>query len=430
MKNKERNVSDTNANELEGHRLPLFSYTHKEVLSVSKFDKKVKDEIERIKSLPEAQKSGWIVSSRPPNTIYTEDCVSELKKVGNKTKKKLENAGIFKVHDLMFSDLTPDEINRKLLTISDATAGSTQSKISVSKLKSLHLQAKTAQTGTPPPLVDHQSAENPYLSRYDEENWMSEIKKVRGMKKFCDIRDLVRHIHDATRKFFKGTKYENTYLFYHDALSQMTDKDCKEWMRQEGILERWIRPELGMNDEIVIIDNEGNEKKTTAYKGRPVGDCPELMPLDNSLFRDFRCDFDDHVTLTCQLPRNDPRRFSKGTPKTIEAAVRRLWDPQTGVSPPPHRIVQDINRVLENVEIVVREDGAVVDGVVDRNGHRRKSTGDRRHYTAPHADQTAVPLDNLVLHADCKEVVWELYGKEIENWYGPIFGPEPNPQVE
>lgn len=88
-----------------------------------------------------------------------------------------------------------------------------------------------------------------------------------------------------------------------------------------------------------VVDENGNEKRSTHYKGRPVGDCPEIMPLDNSLFRDFRCCFDDHVVLTSMAPREYPRRFSKATPKTIGAAVERLWDPGTGVTPPSHRIV-------------------------------------------------------------------------------------------
>ena len=70
-------------------------------------------------------------------------------------------------------------------------------------------------------------------------------------------------------------------------------------MREEGILKQWILPEEGMNDKIVIDDGNGKVITNLTYKGRPVGDCPKAMPLDNSLFRDLRTSLDKHLTLTC-----------------------------------------------------------------------------------------------------------------------------------
>ena len=119
----------------------------------------------------------------------------------------------------------------------------------------------------------------------------------------------------------------------------MTNRDCIKWMEEKGILHHWIRPVLGLNDEIIINENEENERRSTAYHGRPVGDCQEMMPLDNSLFQDFKCSYDNHVTLAYQLPCTGPLRISRATPKHIENAVRRIWGSATGVSPPPHRIV-------------------------------------------------------------------------------------------
>ena len=39
------------------------------------------------------------------------------------------------------------------------------------------------------------------------------------------------------------------------------------------------------------------------------------------------------------------------------------------------RIVQDVNLALKALEIVYRENGAAVEGIADRNGHRRKVVG-------------------------------------------------------
>jgi hypothetical protein len=46
------------------------------------------------------------------------------------------------------------------------------------------------------------------------------------------ITELVRHIHDETQKVMKGTKHEDDWYFYHDALSLMTAKDTIEWIKR------------------------------------------------------------------------------------------------------------------------------------------------------------------------------------------------------
>ena len=46
------------------------------------------------------------------------------------------------------------------------------------------------------------------------------------------------------------------------------------WTRQKGYLHQWLLPLNGLQDG-------------TNYSGRPVGNIPEFMPLDNSLNRDI-----------------------------------------------------------------------------------------------------------------------------------------------
>ena len=150
----------------------------------------------------------------------------------------------------------------------------------------------------------------------------------------------------------------------------MTDKDCIAWMEEEGILHCWIRPELGCNNEIIIADSNGTEKINRYYKGKPVGDYPEAMPLDNYLFRDLCCCFDTHVILTYNLPSCDLQRFSKATPKEMRRVVEHLWDPDTGVVPCSRRIIQDVECLPENFWLVVEANRAIVPGVCDHNGHR------------------------------------------------------------
>ena len=205
--------------ELEGIRIPLFNYTGKEVLAIKRYEKKIEEEIERVKNLTDGKTAGWIISSCQPNSLYLEDFISVIKGVGIKTKEKLETAGICQVRDLLSSNSSTETITSKFTSISN-TAG-----ISITTIRKYHNLAKDACPGSCPDDINYLAADNPYEVRYGE-RWREEIKKVRSMSKYCDICDLVRHIHGETRNTFKGTKHENTYLFYHDALITMTHKDC------------------------------------------------------------------------------------------------------------------------------------------------------------------------------------------------------------
>ena len=238
-----------------------------------------------------------------------------------------------------------------------------------------------------------------------------EIEKVSRMKKYCCITELVTHMNDTARAAFEGTKYQETYLLYHDALTSMCDKDCRKWMEEQGILKHWILPELGLNNEVITENAEGEILKSKRYAGRPVGDCAEAMPLDNSLFRDLRTSLDIHVMLTSLLEKDDPRRFSKGTPKKIVQSISRLWWQENGVSPKPDRIIQDINRLQENLRTVYDADGAVVIGVVDRNGHRKRN-GVGRQFWPRKENQIALSIEQLGLHPDCQQAVHEVHEKE------------------
>ena len=58
----------------------------------------------------------------------------------------------------------------------------------------------------------------------------------------------------------------------------------------------------------------------------------------------------------------------------IARGLKRLWDSKIG-TPSSARIIQDVDLALKELEIVYRENGAAVEGLADRNGHRRKVLG-------------------------------------------------------
>ena len=45
-------------------------------------------------------------------------------------------------------------------------------------------------------------------------------------------------------------------------------------------------------------------------------------------------------------------------------------------TPSSARIIQDVDLALKALEIVYRANGAAVEGLADRNGHRRKVVGE------------------------------------------------------
>ena len=67
-------------------------------------------------------------------------------------------------------------------------------------------------------------------------------------------------------------------------------------------------------------------------------------------------------------------QFSFSTPREIARGMKRIWDSKLG-TPSSARIIEDVDLALKALEIVYLENGAAVEGLADRNGHRRKVVG-------------------------------------------------------
>jgi len=271
---------------------------------------------------------------------------------GPKTEALLKNAGVTKVKDLRGLS------RAKLLGI--VAKGVTEK-----KLVKLVEQAKTAKAGNYDSVkVDHTKAQNPYLSRFGKD-WETHMRHDIGKEGKVCITDLVEHCIQGTAAVMRGTPHEDDFLFYHDALNQMKDKKTKEWMEKKGFLKRWVLPLNGLN-------------KGGRYDGRPIGNSPELMPLDCSLFKDVDFSMSFHIALTSWLPPNHPEyahRFSRATPALSRSSYMRILDPMTGVAPSSDRIVQDVQRCwTTHLRQIYEAKGAIVPGIGNRNG-RRTVTG-------------------------------------------------------
>ena len=112
---------------------------------------------------------------------------------------------------------------------------------------------------------------------------------------------MIIHIYECTKEYFTNTEFKDNFYFFHDALLLMTSKGTVEWMKEKGIYKHWLLPMKGLN--------EG-----TRYAGRPVGDSPELMPLDSTLNKDVDDAVKMHVAYISHLLNTDKRKFSMATP--------------------------------------------------------------------------------------------------------------------
>lgn len=87
----------------------------------------------------------------------------------------------------------------------------------------------------------------------------------------------------------------------------MTAKECVDWMKKQYIegsdtvlyYDKWVLAVLDLN------------VKYKRYHGRPIGNSPEMMPLDNCLNKDLHESVARHVMMSraSALSRDNPRLF-------------------------------------------------------------------------------------------------------------------------
>jgi hypothetical protein len=231
-----------------------------------------------------------------------------LPNIGKKTAEKLSLLGIQTIGEMR----QLGEIG--LAKICSNSIGLTKNKISHIRALSL-LSLGNIPTNA---VMDHRKSDNPYLSLYGDD-WKIHIEKCTSLKSHVCVTTLIQHIVDASMECMRGTKYEDSWVFMHDALIQMTCKSTIQWMKKIGIYHRWILPELDLNIG-------------TIYAGRPVGNSPEFMPWDSSLNKDVDDAFHRHRQLTIRLAPDSPYKFCFSTPNRLDSAYVRLMDPSHGVN--------------------------------------------------------------------------------------------------
>jgi hypothetical protein len=397
---------------LEGKRMNPFVYTSLRLVGIAERNKMRRAEVLRVKNLPPEKRvtQGWAgIKKRPKGMLFEEDELHHIPGIGIKIQKKIEKK--FLINSVM-----------QLAGISDSEALSLSIECSqhidkVNRWRDLAQDMLPGKSHYPYSYDYVQGQANPYEHRYGSE-WLKEIHKVAqsGLTRVTCVTDLIEHIDKETRAAFKDTIYADTYMWCHDALTQMCDGACKKWMQENGHWDRWVKPELGLNSVIRIVGDQGKPVVSTRYKQRPVGDSPELMPHDSSLNWDVDVSNRMHVLFTKHLPNSDERKIRLDTPKEITKAILKLYDPVTGVVPKPHRIVQDILRVLYCLNEIVKAGGGVVPGLVNRNGHRALVGNGGKRYHERKENHVIASLDDLGVRTDVQEVAKEFMDIETDRF--------------
>ena len=406
----------------EGVRLQPFDYTEKNIETITKMDDEIKELIKKVKNMskPAAKTAGWVVEQRDAsNKFYLDDPLTKLDDFGGKTAEKLATFGLTTVGDLR--KLNDEE----LLQIETDLRAKGITNVKFVKLRGFRDQCLDNDKCIPtdaPPSIDHRKHENPFLSKYgaEEDIWGEPKWKVEAKKevtgKVC-VTELVKHMVIHTQKLYS----DDNWWFYHDALSQLTSKSCIAWMKatkvpnaqnptlNKTVFDHWVHSEHDLNKDC------GNGR----FDLRPPGNSAELMPLDNSLNRDLHTAVNRHVVLSnlAKLPEDTQNQlvFSVRTPKQLAHAYKRIFDPVTGVSPPRHRIEQDIAKTIDAMQTILSARGVYVPGlaggrVEGRRGaghHVGKKGGKRKHqgFTALELSSGRVSDDGRPVHEDIKHLL-------------------------
>jgi len=95
-----------------------------------------------------------------------------------------------------------------------------------------------------------------------------------------------------------------------------------------------------------------------------MGDNPELMPLNSSLFNDLIEAIGNNFSATGEMEKGTG--YSTGIPNEAWWAMTEIWK----TTPSSARIVQDVDRFRVTLERIIEEEGAYVEECDARKGHR------------------------------------------------------------
>ena len=290
--------------------------------------------------------------------------MSQLVGIGKKKETELNNANIDTVGKLY-------EEHEQQMTVPNATINPSVDAL----IRKTVTDGRNKRKGKHPPrsvFFNHQGEKNPFKSLYGND-WEKEVMKYGELKGRMSIRTVTKWMVDTASSWFPNDKDKpvgERFVIWHDALSMFVSSANRTWMQEQHA------PDGRTYYDCFVFPQRGLNGGIKGYEHRPVGNSPEFMPWDASLFMDFNFALWRHEAITANLDKDDPRKFSSATPATLDYAARRLLDPdehvkgRSGIT--SKRIIQDVNGALNAHFDVVANDGTAGDGIGKRTGERAK----------------------------------------------------------
>ena len=137
-------------------------------------------------------------------------------------------------------------------------------------------------------------------------------KLPKSVKVVC-ITEIMDHVVAEGNRLFKGTEFENTWKIYHDALPQWWEAGAQEHLAR-----------LGFNNRHWWANKETDKNIAKKYWNKIMGDSPNLMPLDYSLFNNLIEAISMNVVATAGRSKN--MRYSMGTPDSAWRTMVEVWE--------------------------------------------------------------------------------------------------------
>ena len=170
-------------------------------------------------------------------------------------------------------------------------------------------------------------------------------------------------------------------------------------MEEEGTLKHWTLPAQGLS-------------ANAPCSNHPPGNSPEMMPLDDNLFKDWTDGLCTHQLCTINLPEDDPRKFSKSTPNRLSSSMRRAWEG----CPSSARIIQDVKRVACHNMPCIRDKGGIACPDLGNSRGRRSTNQDVKssNWGGRREKKPVMLHDNQCLHPDAINARNQLISKAVE----------------
>jgi hypothetical protein len=195
----------------------------------------IAEEINRVRGLK--TDGQWVKKRiRLPGQLYENDSVMEMGNIAEKTATKLKRHGIITVLDMKM--VTQNE--------SYAILEDTYFRVLDGQIKEWQKASQQAHEGSVPSRVrkDLCKDENPYLSQYRRDSWMSTIRQCSAFSGYRCVMEMIEHMVDETQRVMKWTKHEGHGKFYHDALTLMTCKKSIKYMNDKDYFKHWLFNQL------------------------------------------------------------------------------------------------------------------------------------------------------------------------------------------